>query len=356
MSTVQTFELNDYDKIFAYLNYFGDILVMGTSFLETTQPITKDHVKKALIYLQKRHPFLGAYLDAHFKENRFYIKFDPQDQEISNQIELEWLDLSNEPFSRRKLIEESNQFNSKLFTLGPGHLLWRVQVISYKDEQDQIKYVLNLVVQVVITDGLNITTLSIEIVNILNSILSESVCEEMITKMEPCEGLYEICKKTCLFKDEFQPLIRKMNNEVHPNFVLHDKFKEDNESGFELDFFKFDKELTSKILAKSKQNKLKLTGFFQTAAFYALHELYLENELTFPKSLMIETVASLRVRYKPVLDFAHCRFQTVSVEFPVDENRFGEFVDFWTDAKYISDLIQENTSTETVNIKVFFIL
>ena len=353
MSTVQSFELTEIDKMNFYYNYMGDILVMGTSFLETTQPITQDHVKTALIYLQKRHPFLGAYLDAHFKENRFYIKFDQQDQKVSDQIELEWLDLCDEPFSMRKLIEESSQFVSRLFTLGPGYLLWRVQVISYKDEQGQKKYVLNLIAQQAITDGLNIITLSIEIANILNSILTDTVCEEMKTRMEPCESLYETCKKTRLYKEEFQPLIDKMNNEFHPKFLLHEKFKEGNESGLKLDFFKFDKEFTSKILAKSKQHKLRLTGFFQTAAFYALHKLYLENELTFPKSLKIEVPTSLRVRYKPKLDLAHCRFQTVWVEFPVDENKFGEFVDFWADAKYINDLIQENTSTETVIEKVF---
>jgi hypothetical protein len=198
-----------------------------------------------------------------------------------------------------------------------------------------------------ITDGLNITTLSIELLNILNALLTGQECDEMKNKLEPCESLYELCIKNKLFKEEHNTKIEELNKRPLTKFKLDNKFRSYNESGFFLDLFKFDKTITSNMLAKCKANDVRLSGFLHTSLFYALKELYIENGLEFPKKLLIELAASLRVRYQPVLDFSNCRFHTVAVLFPVDENLFGEYVDFWQDARYIHGLIAENTSTET---------
>jgi hypothetical protein len=345
----RSFELADLEKMFSNPCALGDYLVMGTAFVENSgDEISEDLVTKALVLLQKRHPFFTAYLDLHKAENRMFIKINDEDEaKFESRIQLEWLDLtSDESFTRKKAIDESNRFDSTLFVYGPEHLLWKVQVISYK-ENDQTKYVINLVIHIAITDGLNITTLTIELVNILNALLTGKECDEMKNKMEPCEDLYVLSKKFNLFKEEHKQTIERLNNRELTKFNLDKKFRSYNESGFWLDLFKIDKDLTSRILASCKKNKVRLTGFFQTALFYALKELYDENGLDFPKKLLIELAASLRVRYQPVLDFANCRLQTVVVIFPVDENSFGEFKDFWKDAVYIHGLVQENTSADT---------
>ena len=78
-----------------------------------------------------------------------------------------------------------------------------------------------------------------------------------------------------------------------------------------------------------------------------MKRIYDENGLEFPEQILIEIAASLRVRYQPMLNFSHCGLHTVMVIFEVDEKRFGKFEDFWSDARYVHSLIQENTSTET---------
>jgi hypothetical protein len=334
----RTFELTPLEKMFSNPCAAGDYMVMGTSFIETSgQEINASLVHEALVLLQKRHPFYTAWLDVHKAENRMFITINDEDAHLfESRIQLEWLDLTNEPFSRQTLIDESNRFDSTVFVYSPENLLWRVQVISYK-EAEKIKYVINLVVHICICDGLNITTVSIELVNILNALLTGQECDEMRNKLEPCEDLHAMCEKTKLFREEHQATIQKLNNREMTKFNLDKKFRSYNESGFYLDLFVMDKALTSSILTKCKPNKVRLTGFFQTALFYALKELYSENGLEFPKSLLIELAASLRVRYQPVMDFAHSRLQTVVVIFPVDENKFGEFADFWQDARYINE-------------------
>ena len=110
---------------------------------------------------------------------------------------------------------------------------------------------------------------------------------------------------------------------------------------------KLDNIATSKLSAKLKLNKVRHSSYFHTAALYALKQLYDENNLTFPADVLLEIAASLRVRYKPMLEFSHCGFHTAIVIFPVDKQRFGKFVDFWRDVKYVHELIVENTSVET---------
>ena len=45
--------------------------------------------------------------------------------------------------------------------------------------------------------------------------------------------------------------------------------------------------------------KIKLSGFLNTAVYYALHKLYSENGLELPKVMTYGYPANMRMRYEP---------------------------------------------------------
>ena len=349
MSEKIIFELSPFQKMVVNASNCGDFLVMGSAFIENDAFIHKfnnDLVREALFHMQQRHPFLRAYLDIQQKENLMFIKLD--NENIEEKIELEWLDLSKQvdENQRKRAIDESARFDSTLFKYENKDLLWKTQVITYK-ENSMIKYLINLVLHIAITDGINITTLTIELVNIINALITEKECDEMKIKLEPVENLHVICDQRKLFKESHKETIQKLGNLEKVKFNLADELGSNKETGFILDLFKLDKELTTNIIVKSKPHKVRLTGYFQTAALYAMRDLYQENGLEFPKRISIEIPASLRVRYEPNLEFYHCGLHTVMVIFSTEEDKFGDFKDFWRDAKYVHDKIHEYTSAET---------
>ena len=343
-------ELTVFEKLLVNASKFGDLIVMGSSFIESLDSLENfDHnlVRNALTFMQKRHPFLRAHLEILEKENRIFLNLDTMNAE--EKIRLEWLDLSSDENSREHAIKEAGNFVSSLFDYDNNDLLWRAQVIIY-EEETKIKFMINLVMNLIITDGFNITTLSIELVNIINALLTGIECDEMRIRLEPVENLYVICKERKLFKESFREKIKYLNSLEKVKFNLSGFLGSSRETGFILDFLKLSKQLTSNIIAKSKINQLKLTGYFQTAALYAMKSLYDELDLEFPKRLSIELPASLRIRYQPNLEFYNCGHHNASVNFLTEEGEFGDFKDFWKDAKYIHYKIQENTNTETGSI------
>ena len=77
---------NEFEKTRANLTLIGDIITMGTIFIRdklTNTRLEKDLVQKALIYLQKRHPYLNAYLDVHKKENKIFFRI-PKEYQCDN--------------------------------------------------------------------------------------------------------------------------------------------------------------------------------------------------------------------------------------------------------------------------------
>ena len=354
MTSSKRIELTNFEKMVSYPQQFGDYLVMGTLFVESSLAVDAHLVRKALFIMQQRHPFYRAHMElVNPTENRMFLNLlnYEDDPNLADKIKLEWLDLTSNKESstlRKRLVDESSHFNSQVFKYGKENLLWKIQVIAYKDtlEEKVFKYVFNLVNHIAITDGLNTNTLTVELVNILNALMIGQECDEMKEKLQPYDNLHVLCKQRGLFSEQkHQAKIEEMDKRQMPKFRLDDKFKSSNESGFKLDFVKLGKETTGKILSKSKLHNIRLTGYFQTIALYALKSLYDGEKLIFPSKVIIEIAASLRVRYN--LDFAHGGFHTVMVIFEADETRFGKFVDFWSDAKYLHELIEENTSSET---------
>ncbi|CAF0764066.1 unnamed protein product [Brachionus calyciflorus] len=319
---------------------------MASSFindLETNFRLNKDLVQNALIYLQRRHSYLNAYLNIQKSENLIHLIIPNEDR--SHKIALEWLDLTSQNVDRNKLNKESAKFNSILFKYDDKCLLWRVQVIEYL-ENGKFTYLINLVANMSITDGMNVSALSVEMINIINALIDERECEEMILKLEPLKDMFTLCKESGIFKEDHLETIENNNQKENVKFILPKEFGSD-QRGFNLTLFKINSDLTKKILDKCKLEGIRVTGYLQTICSYAFKDLYMENNLKFPKKISIEIAASLRVRYGPSSNFSSCGYHTSVVVFSTDENKFGNYENFWQDAKYIHELVQTNTSIET---------
>lgn len=347
----QTIELSPLERMFTYLNLLGDFNTMSIGFLESNCALDQDVVTKALHIMQSRHPYFRAYLDIKRKEDKVFLKIMKSDDQLSRKIQLEWMDLNDE--TRESVIEKTTIFNSKMFEHGQKQLLWRVQVIKYDAKNDGLyKYCLNLAAHCVITDGMNILALLIEIVNIINSLATNTECEEMITKLVPIGNIYELSEQRGLFKrSEHDKKIKELEKLQKEKFLFDKKFgskKSTNpEKGYKLDLFKLEKSLSEKILASCKKNDVKLTSYLNAVTFYSLKKLYDENGLKMPKKIIIDCPISLRIRYKPNLEFCHCGPHTAFATFQPDKKMFGDYVNFWKDCRNLNEALKEMTSTET---------
>lgn len=348
------FELVAFEKLLVHFGLNGMYNVMSTCFLEFARDLDEhividyETLKQALIIMQRRHPFWRACLECDRNVDKMCLVLIDDEQALKK-IQFEHVQLEPATGTRQRLIDESAKFNVRLFDSNRENLLWRVQLISYTEES-RLKYVLNLVQFMILTDGFNACTLAVEIANILNALIGKRECLEMKIQLEPKESFYVYCEKTNLFKSEHYQLIEKLKRErkgQSVKFLLPDKFRSNEETGFRLDMFKFDPSLTESIMKTAKVNNTRITAYFYTALIYALRKLYLENELTFPDELLLEIPASLRIRYEPNLEFTHCRTHITLNTFVTNRERFGDFKNFWHDCEYIGELIKQTTCVET---------
>ncbi|CAF0835741.1 unnamed protein product [Brachionus calyciflorus] len=197
-----------------------------------------------------------------------------------------------------------------------------------------------------ITDGFNMSTLSIELVNILNSLITNQECEEMRVKLDTIDSFYVYCQKNNLVKETNLKEIELRKLEPFPKFVLSEKLRNKNETGFKINFLNFNEETTSKMIKTSKDHKIRMTSFFYTIGLYALKELYDQNEIEFPKDILIDIAVSLRIRYKPILDFCHIRSHVSLITFQIEDDQFGDFRDFWRDAQILDELIKQKSDID----------
>lgn len=341
MAYKKEYILNTFEKMVINASQCGDYLVMGTCFFEdktSNFKLDKNLVHRALVLVQKRHEILRAYLKID-QDSMFFV---PNEDQVCDKIIFEWLDLSDKLMDREKILIEIAKFNSIKFSHGNKELLWRVQIIEYK-EHEQFKYVLNFVF-FGIADGMYSSSILVEVVNIINSLIENKDIDE--TSLQITENMNILCEQRGLWKDSHMDMVKKMSQRDLAKFNLSDGLKT-NERGFQVDMFYLDENISNKIMSVSKQNKVRLTSYFYTAAFYALKKLYDENSLEFPDRVTCELPVCLRMRYKPALEFNECRLHTTMVTFSTEKEQFGSFEKFWADSQYLHGLIQENTSSET---------
>lgn len=208
--------------------------------------------------------------------------------------------------------------------------------VSYPDDSAVTRYSISLVLNPCITDGINVTYVQVELINIINALETSTQCDEMQIKLAPPECFHSRVAKSDLFRPEFTKQIDEMS--LPPRFVLDDKFKSDNETGFALDLICVDAATSARIITASKKHNIRVTSFYQAVLFYALKRLYDENNLQLQQSLAITLVAAMRVRFDPIVEFHHCRFFTAIAFFSV-ESSLDDFRHFWTVGKHIHDEI-----------------
>ena len=155
-------KLTDVEKLYLILNKFGDSIVMVTALVENTDlnyDINKDLCIRALEFLQRRHPFLRAYLTEDTNLKIQTGKYCP--------LEIEWSDNS---ITYDELISELEAFNTKQFDYNSESYLARSKIASYIDSTGKKMFAINLSMSLILTDGINITVLIIELINILNAL------------------------------------------------------------------------------------------------------------------------------------------------------------------------------------------
>jgi hypothetical protein len=181
--------------------------------------------------------------------------------------------------------------------------------------------------------------------NIINSLISGSECDEMRVQLSPFDRMDKACLNGNLFNESLYETIKEISKKEHPKLVLPNEFGS-NEKGYNLDLFYLDESTTKKIVAECKLNKVRVTGYFYTVALYALRNLYEENGFKFPVEVPLNVAISLRVRYEPNVDFSHCGFHIAVSVFSTEGDKFGKYEHFWHDAAYINELIQSNIRSD----------
>ena len=109
----------------------------------------------------------------------------------------------------------------------------------------------------------------------------------MKEKLELIPNFEEIVNAHKLIDESKMEYIKQINNRPRVYFKLSPKFKCRNETGFKLNFFTIDTNLTERIVNENKLNNTKLTAYLTTIAFYALNDLYMENNIRLPKGFIL---------------------------------------------------------------------
>jgi hypothetical protein len=108
----------------------------------------------------------------------------------------------------------------------------------------------------------------------------------MKEKLELIPNFEEIVNEHKLMDASKMDHIKKMKNKPRVDFKLSSKFQYHNEIGFKLNMFTIDSNLTERIVNQNKLNNTKLTAYLTTVAFYALNDLYMENNIRLPKGFV----------------------------------------------------------------------
>jgi len=108
----------------------------------------------------------------------------------------------------------------------------------------------------------------------------------MKEKLELIPNFEQIVHEHKLMDASKMEYIKQMNNEPRVDFKLSSKFQCHNETGLKLNIFTIDSNLTERIVNQNKLNNTKLTAYLTTVAFYALNDLYMENNNRLPKGFL----------------------------------------------------------------------
>jgi hypothetical protein len=332
-----TVAFNPLEEAFYNLSRLGDAICFGLAKVPKNVILSDELIKKSLFFLYKRHPLLRADVKIDVKTNQTSLKY-PIDYQYNE---------SNIQFTSYKL-EDSNKYTEKIeqFTSKPfefNDLLWRMMLLELND-----KYIIVLAVALYITDGMNICALTIELVNIMNSLLTHTVCEEMNSTLPLVDNVYQMIEKTELFTECDQELLKKMPKRDNVKFLLSPYFRNENDIGFKLNLLAIDRDLSQSIFENAKSKNIKLTGFLATCIIYAFKKLYHENGLEIQEDFSMNLSVSLRIRMDPQVDFCHARYLTLPNQIGLPFSKVdSENSNVWNDSIYANECIAENLNMNT---------
>lgn len=186
----------------------------------------------------------------------------------------------------------------------------------------------------------------VELINIINALVTNKECKEMTEILQPVESLNYMINKHSMIGEAQRETLNELYKLKPVDFLLPSEFRIHNERGFKLNLVKLDKELTSQILAKARQNKIRLSGYFNAVVFYALRDLYVEYDLEFPKEFSCGNTVNMRMRYDPNMSFSDMRMQVCIADLSLREENLSGFNDIWKDAAYMHNKIQEISDIE----------
>ena len=199
------YELNELECLGMYLANSGDLLCASINFIDIEQSkisqFKESLVYQALVYMQKRHPFLRSYLKKN-SDTKYFIEVKDQ---LDDEIELEWNDLrQDESTTRQEIISKIERFNCLLFKM--DSILWRTQIILFK-ESNLDKISLTLSFPNFVTDCFNLSTLSIELLNFLNRLMENQILDP-IEEVEPAESLHTLCERYNFLQEKHKQFIK----------------------------------------------------------------------------------------------------------------------------------------------------
>jgi len=340
-------EFNVHEKLLYNFTRVGDLLVVGLAVLESENEnarLDRDLVIKGLEYMMKRHPLLRARIVASSESSNLFYEIKDKDFNVEDD------DVSFQAISRDELeFSLETSISNVLISQKSASKLWRLEIyeIVPSETSDKKQHAIAFFIPLFITDALNITALLIELVNIINSLISNQECEEMKNELELVDNIYDLIRKSSYLTEERQRNMDKENSKPIVKFKLSEKFRLPNEKGSKINTFTLDSTTTRNLITIAKRKNTKLTGFITACLFYALRDLYAENQLEMPKEVLFGIAANLRFRLTPKINYSSLRgFSTLSL-INTSYPHFGTYENVWEDAKYLGNLITEKTSIES---------
>jgi hypothetical protein len=344
------FKLDEFKKYSLNYSKKGDLVAYGVGILKQHNSknaelnLNYELVSHALNYLKKRHPILRASLE--FKEeNEAYLNVNDYGDSDMRKNELEW----SRSASGSDLITDLEAYLKQNFSYTEKCLLWKCKVIHF-NENNHEKYAICMVLPV-ISDGTNILGLIIELVNIVNALRDNLVCDEMREEIELPSNLNDFLDyKHYSLPQNYKGEISENSN----NFNLDQNFTKNDSSGFELNLVRISKEKACKILALCNEKHVNLTSFMSAQVLKSLNELYKENNLKFPINFSCLLPINLKIHFQPHLDFNHIGYHTHSTRIDLDFESQSQLENVIENSNYIAKQIQNKINFEHGFLSLLF--
>jgi hypothetical protein len=338
MSTDKLVELIPVEKFFYHGTVLGDEYVIGIAITSANDIMLNDDlIKEAMYYLYKRHPLFRAHIHVDSISKKIYFAIPTVYEKTADEMKFQRCRLS----SRSDLTREIERFSVQCLDYKSKVLLWGLEVMEYEQNEQNI-HVFVLSVPMYMTDGVNITALTIELINIVNSLMQNKKCQEMIQSLDLVDDVEKIIEKYNLAGDKYREDFEKnRKNKPQINFQLPNSFK-NNDYGYKINLLPLEVELTRKLVAYAKKNEIKVNSILTTAFYYALKELYAENGIRIQKDVTMYVMVNLRFRVEPNIDFSHVRDYATGFGLELEYPSFGKYENMLDDCKYVEKEVKQN--------------